>query len=141
MDNRIDEFLKSDAAYNRLLVEYRKHGSLVVGVDFDSTLYDYHNKGESYDMVAQLVRDLSGIGCKIIIWSGTEDINLIDSYLRKNNIPWHLINENLVIGGNWVSGKDSRKIYYNVLLDDRSGLLQTYNDLTRLVKEIKDGIK
>ena len=29
----------------------------------------------------------------------------------------------------------SRKLYYNVFLDDRAGLLQTYEELTRLYNE------
>lgn len=135
--DRLDEYLKEGAAYDRLLHEYQKYGSLVIAVDFDSTIFDYFGKGESYEMVKQLVRDLHNIGCKIIIWSGTEDVPKISHYLEKQDIPYDAINENLVINGRWVDGKDSRKVYSNCLLDDRSGLLQVYNDLTRLVSEVK----
>ena len=133
----MDEFLKPNAAYNRLLKEYKKHNSLIVGVDFDSTIFDFHGKGESYEMVQQLVRDLYSIGCKIIIWSGSENTDEMSAYLKEKNIPYDLINENLKINGKFILGRDPRKIYANVFVDDRGGLLQVYNDLTRLVKEIK----
>lgn len=130
----MDKYLKSNSAYERLWAEYKKYGSLIVAVDYDDTLFDFHGTGGSYEMVQQLVRDLHSIGCKIIIWSGSENINDMDIYLRENNIPWDLINENLIINGKWASGKDSRKVYANVFIDDRSGLQQVYNDLTKLVK-------
>lgn len=134
----MDKYLKPNSAYERLWTEYSKYGSLIVAVDYDDTLFDFHGTGESYEMVQQLVRDLHSIGCKIIIWSGSENINDMNIYLRENNIPWDLINENLIIGGKWASGKDSRKVYANVYIDDRSGLRQVYNDLTKLVKNVRN---
>ena len=134
----MDKYLKPNSAYERLRAEYTKYGSLIVAVDYDDTLFDFHKTGDSYEMVKQLVRDLHSIGCKIIIYTGSENINDIDNYLRQNNIPWDLINENLQINGNWASGKDSRKIYANVYLDDRAGLFQVYNDLTKLVENVRN---
>jgi len=134
----MDRYLKSDSAYNRLWAEYNRHGSLIVAVDYDDTIFDFHGDGESYEMVKQLVRDLKVIGCTIIIWSGNEDVNAIDIYLRENNIPWDFINENKMVNGNWVSGKDSRKVYANVYIDDRAGLAQVYEDLVRLISEVRN---
>jgi hydroxymethylpyrimidine pyrophosphatase-like HAD family hydrolase len=132
----MDKYLQEDSAYERLWAEYHKYGSLIVAVDFDDTLFDFHGTGESYELIKQLIRDLHSVGCKIIIWSGNENINFIDKYLKDNCIPWDLINENIVVNGEWVSGKDSRKVYANVYIDDRGGLKQVYNDLTKLLKEI-----
>jgi hypothetical protein len=132
----MDKYLVTNSAYERLWAEYKKYGSLIVAVDFDDTLYDFHGTGESYEMVKQLVRDLHSIGCKIIIWSGSENVNAIDTYLKEQNIPWDLINENLQVNGNWASGKDSRKVYANIYIDDRAGLGQVYNDLTKLIKNV-----
>lgn len=134
----MDKYLVTNSAYERLWAEYKKYGSLIVAVDFDDTLYDFHGTGESYEMVKQLIRDLYSIGCKIIIWSGSEDVNTIAAYLKEQNIPWDLINENLQINGNWASGKDSRKVYANVYIDDRAGLVQVYKDLSRLFYEVTE---
>lgn len=133
----MDKYLIPHSAYERLLAEYNKHNSLIIGVDYDDTLFDFHKTGESYEMVQQLVRDLHSIGCKIIIWSGSENYDEMSAYLKKNNIPFDLINENLKINGKFVLGRDPRKIYANAYIDDRGGLIGVYNDLSRLVKEIK----
>jgi hypothetical protein len=135
----MDKYLQPNSSYNRLCEEYEKYGSLIVCCDFDDTLYDFHKVGNSYDQVKQLVRDLHSIGCKIIIWSGSENINDMDLYLKEENIPWDSINENLQINGNWVSGKDSRKVYANVYIDDRAGLYQVYTELSNLVNKYKNG--
>lgn len=134
----MDKYLKENSAYNRLYTEYQKYKSLIVAVDYDCTLFDFHGTGDSFEMVKQLVRDLYSIGCKIIIWSGSENIDDIDVFLRKENVPYHLINENLIVNGNWASGKDSRKVYANVYIDDRAGLSEVYSTLTKLVKQIND---
>jgi hydroxymethylpyrimidine pyrophosphatase-like HAD family hydrolase len=133
----MDKYLKPNSAYERLWAEYNKYGSLIVAVDFDDTLYDFHGTGDSYEMIKQLIRDLHYINCKIIIWSGNENIDDVTAYLEEQNIPWDLINENLLINGKWASGKDSRKVYANVYLDDRAGLEQVYNDLKKLVNGIR----
>lgn len=137
----MDKYLEFDSAYNRLWAEYQKYGSLIVACDYDDTLFDFHGTGDSYEMVKQLIRDLHSIGCKIIIWSGTEDIYNMSVFLTKQRIPWDLINENLLVNGKWASGKDSRKIYANVYIDDRAGLSQVYSDLTKLVNRVRNEIK
>jgi hypothetical protein len=133
----MDKYLQPNSSYNRLCEEYEKYGSLVVCVDYDDTLYDFHKVGASYDLVKQLVRDLKSINCTIIIWTGSENINDIDIYLREQNVPWDSINENVTVNGNWVSGKDSRKVYGNVYIDDRAGLYQVYTELSNLVNKYK----
>ncbi len=134
MDN-LDQYLKPDAAYNRLWAEYQKHGSLVIGVDFDNTLFDHHNTGESYEMVRQLVRDLKSIGCYITIWTGSNDLKFVGLFCSDNNIPFDSINED---APHIEAKHSSRKIYANAFLDDRGGLICVYNDLTRLVKEVRN---
>jgi len=134
----MDKYLIENSAYERLWAEYNKYGSLIVAVDYDDTLFNFHGTDSSYEMVKQLVRDLHSIGCKIIIWTGSENINDIYVYLREQRIPWNLINENLQVNGKWASGKDSRKVYANVYIDDRGGLKQVYEDLTKLIKEVKN---
>lgn len=133
----MDKYLKENSAYERLWAEYDKYGSLIVAVDFDDTLYDFHKKGNSYEMVRQLVRDLKEIGCYIIIWTGNQDITFVTNFLKENNIPFDSINDEAPISKKLLNGKFPRKVYANVYIDDRSGMLQVYNDLTKLIKNIK----
>ena len=126
-----DEYLEKDASFRRLETEYKKYGSLTIGVDFDSTLHDYHKTGKSYEQVRQLVRDLKKIGCIIIIWTAYKDHDYVEQFLKENDIPFHGINTD---GTKlpWYS----RKPFFNALIDDRAGMIQVYNDLKKLVKKV-----
>lgn len=129
----IDEFLEPNSSYLRLLREYKQYGSLVIGVDFDNTLYDYHKKGTSYEMVRQLLRDLKQINCKIIIWTANRDLKFVEEFCLLNNIPHDGINiEGIKL--EW----ESRKPFFSALLDDRAGLYQVYQELNLLIKTIKE---
>lgn len=128
----MDKYLETDSAYSRLWAEYKKYNSLVVAVDFDDTLFDFHGTGGSYGLVQQLIRDLKTIGCYIIVWTGNSDKVFIVDYMLKYNIPYDTINENPPF-----YKSESRKIYANVYIDDRAGLKQVYDDLTLLVYKAK----
>lgn len=129
----MDEYLVENSSYERLYEEYKKYGSLVIGFDFDNTVYDFHKTGKSYEMVRQLLKDLVYIGCKTICWTAQKDINFVAKFLDHNEIPYNGINSNGIDLG-W----ESRKPFFSALLDDRVGLLQVYNDLNKLVKIIKN---
>jgi hydroxymethylpyrimidine pyrophosphatase-like HAD family hydrolase len=124
----IDEYLVPGKSGQRLIDEYRKYGSLCIGVDFDGTLYDYHRTGATYDQVIKLVRDLKNIGCKIVCWTAQQDLVLVQTFLLENDIPFDGINTNGIPLG-W----DSRKPFFSALLDDRAGLLQVYEELSNVV--------
>ncbi len=128
----IDEYLKPNASFLRLLTEYEKYGSIVVAYDFDNTVYDFHKKGETYSQVIELLRQLHSINCYMICFTANIDTEFIYSYLMNNNIPYHAVNENPPF-----FKSDAKKIYYNVLLDDRAGLIQTYQELKLLFTIIK----
>lgn len=131
MKEKVDRYLKKGASYKRLLAEYKKHNTLVIGFDFNSTVHDYYKVGESYEMVRRLLRDLKSINCKCICWTTYKDPEYVIKFCKENNIPYDGVNcEGVPLP--W----KSRKPFFNILLDDRAGLLQTYNDLTKLVKHI-----
>ena len=129
----MDKYLEENSAYNRLYAEYQRYGSLIVAVDFDDTLYDFHKTGGSYEMVRQLVRDLHTLNCVIQIWTGNDDIEFITKFLNDNNIPFHSINEDAPFGP-----QGQRKMYANVYIDDRAGLSQVFNNLRKLADELQD---
>ena len=129
----MDEYLKPNSSFLRLLNEYSEYGSLIIGVDFDNTLYDYHKKGENYEMVRQLVRDLKEIGCQIIIWTASNDLQFVEQFCRENNIP----NDGINIQGIKL-GWESRKPFFSALLDDRAGLQQVYQELNLLTKIVRE---
>lgn len=128
----MDKYLSKQACYDRLLKEYKEYRSLVVAVDFDGTLYDFHNEGITFDSVISLLKDLKQIGCYIIIFTANDDYDLITNYCVAKGIPFDKINENPP----FFKSKAS-KIYYNVLLDDRAGMSEVYKQLTNLIKQVK----
>jgi len=132
----MDQYLKPDATYNRLVREYVKHGSLTIGYDFDGTIHDYHNEGASYDQVIQLIRDLKAIGCKVHCWTAYRDHQYVKKYLEEHNIPCDGINDSSID-----LDYESRKPFYSALLDDRAGLESVFSDLSRLVKEVRNQTK
>ena len=129
----MDFYLDRVNVQDRLLSEYYRHDSLVVAFDFDDTVYDFHKKGRLYSDVIQLLKDLKSINCYLICWTGQEDLLFVSNYLKENDIPFDTINENPPF-----RNSSSRKIYANAFLDDRAGLLQSYEDLTILIKQLKN---
>lgn len=129
----MDYYLNNENTYNRLKSEYEKYSSLVVAFDFDNTVYDYHKKGLLFDDVIALLRELKALNCCLIVFTANEDEDFVKTYCNENNIPFDLINENPSF-----NKSTSRKIYYNILLDDRAGLRESYDLLKRLLTEIKN---
>jgi hypothetical protein len=124
-------FLNPSHAYQRLLREYKQYGSIVVAVDFDNTIYDYHQTGMDCSDIMDLLQKLHGISCYIILWTCSEAYDFIEKYCETHQIPYNAINENPpFFKGN------SRKVYYNELLDDRAGLRESFDRLTKLYGEI-----
>ncbi len=128
-------FLNDDACIYRLVDEFKKYGTIWVAYDFDNCVYDYHSKGHDYSEVIQLLRDARAVGIKLIVWTAEENLPKVEAFLLDNNIPWDVMNDNPPF---YKSG--ARKIYHNLLLDDRAGLLSAYNQLKSVINIIKNQI-
>jgi len=134
-----DPFLDNTRAYLRLLEEYNRHKSLVIAVDMDNTLFDYHSKGYKFPALIKLLQDCNKIGFKIVIFSGSakERHPFIREYCEKIGVKISGINQDVI---DWHKDKSldwsSSKIYYNIFLDDRAGLASAYEVLRGLVDTI-----
>ena len=95
-------------------------------------MYDFHKVGNTYTQVIDLLRALKTIGCYLIIFTANEDQQFVEKYCDEQNIPYDAINENPPF-----YSSTARKIYYNILLDDRAGLKETYDLLNKLVNQKK----
>lgn len=124
-------YLDDNHCVDRLLQDFKQHGGLIVAFDFDNTVYDYHNQGLDCSCIIDLLRVLDGMGCTLICYTANEDESFVRGFLEKNGIPHNYINESPV--------KSGRKIYYNILLDDRAGLRSAYNQLNCFIKRIHQG--
>lgn len=134
MTTRIDRYLAIGANEERLYQEYLKYGSLVVAFDFDDTVHDFHKTGATYLMVIRLLRELKEIGCTLVCWTAHPDPEIyVPKFLKDNDIPYDYINE----GGIPLSWP-TKKPFFSALLDDRAGLESMYNDLSNVVKRVKN---
>jgi hydroxymethylpyrimidine pyrophosphatase-like HAD family hydrolase len=116
-------YLNDENAVARLITEFEKYGMIWVAYDFDNTVYDYHNQGHDYSEVIELLRALRKAGMGLIVFTAEKDTSKVKAFLDKHEIPYDLINENPPF---FRSDSESRKIYFNVLLDDRAGLRSAF---------------
>lgn len=126
----MDYFLDDNNTINRLVEEWNFHGRLIIAYDFDNTVYDYNKIGLKFDNVVSLLRKCRDVGAYFIVFTACDEnkYDFIEKYLNENDIPFDKINENL----DFISFK-GRKIYFNILLDDRAGLSSAYNCLSQAV--------
>ena len=125
----MDYYLNYQNALYRLKQEYEKYGQIIIAYDYDDTIFDFHNVGRKYDLVVNLLRAWNG-RAKFICFSASpeERYPAMLEYITKNEIPCDKINESIE------GTPEGRKVYYNILLDDRSGLIQSYNLLNDLLE-------
>ncbi|WP_298781880.1 hypothetical protein [uncultured Polaribacter sp.] len=118
--------------YNRLKQDYLAHKSLFVAFDYDNTVFDYHSQGINYEAIVGLLRICKSYGFTLILFTGNEGekLDVIKQDLIERDIPFDLINENPLM--------NTRKPYYNILLDDRAGLKESYENLKKLTDEIRN---
>lgn len=129
----MDEFLRPNSNFIRLVGDWKKYGAITVGFDFDGTVHDYHRKGYTYFQTMALLSQLKSIGCRLICWTAYKDLDYVKEYLDKHEIPYDGINE-----GGIPLPWDSKKPFFSALLDDRAGLESAYRDLSLLVWYVKE---
>lgn len=131
----IDPYMSEDRALGRLLIEYEKHGQLIVAFDFDDTVFNTHERpGWKYNQVIELLRKVQPYAY-IICWSASapERYESMWQYFKENNIPCQAIN----LDAPWVEPR-GRKIYANIYLDDRAGLKSAYQLLSLFVETMEN---
>lgn len=130
----LDPFLDDINCAKRLISEYERYGSIIVAYDYDNTVYDYYQKGDTFGHVVDLLRECYRMGFHLIVFTSCNDDRFpeIKEYLKANNIPFDSINET----PDFIPFK-GRKVYYNILLDDRAGLRSAYEILWKVIYSIK----
>ena len=132
----MDYYLNYEDCINRLVDEWRLHKKIIIAFDYDDTVFDFHNKGRKYNNVISLLKRCNFAGAYFIVFTccGEDQYDEIYEYLEKNDIPCDKINENM----DFIKFT-GRKIYYNILLDDRAGLESAYDVLTEAVHRYLKG--
>lgn len=130
----MDYYLEPRNSYWRLEDEFKKYGKLILCVDYDDTLYDFHKKGRRYDNVVALLKRWEPYS-EVIIFTGNGEENypIMEKYLAELGIKYKGINCDSSISVN------GRKTYANAYIDDRAGLKQIYEELLELIEKIERG--
>ena len=128
-----DPFIHKENVKNRLRSEFEKHGKLIIAFDFDYTVHNYREEDNyTYDVVSQLLRNWIPYSHLIVFSASPEErYDYIKNYLNEHDIPFDKINEDIL------ERNYTRKIYYNIFLDDRAGLGETVEILSELLEEIE----
>ncbi len=123
----IDPYTNKLNCISRLYKEYCKHKKLIVAVDFDDTIFDFHRSGYSYDKIIAILKECQELDFYICIFTGSPPTkyDFITKYMENLGIKIHSINKNPFP---MPFGNDG-KMYYNILLDDRAGLGEAYEIL------------
>lgn len=122
-----------DTCVKRLLDWHKRNGRIIVAYDFDNTVYDYHARGHDYSDVIELLVMAKAVGAYLIVFTGNEDRTLVERHLANNGIPYDTINEQAP----FLTDKEhTRKIYYNLLLDDAAGLASACAHLRAYIEQV-----
>jgi len=117
----------------RLLKTWNEKGNLVVGFDFDGTIYDTNKIGGDFSRVIELLKECSRLGMKMCLLTAEQ---IPDKILWKRDYA-----ESIGISVGWVNESPlmpgTKKPYFNILLDDRAGLPYTFKVLSEVVRLIK----
>lgn len=130
-----DPYLDDYKCIERLLENWREHGSIIIAFDFDNTIFDYYNKGYDYPNIIGLLKECKTMGCTLILYTCCDEskYEFMKEKCAECGIIIDYINEspsNIPFVG--------KKIYYNILLDDRAGLRSAYNILKKAKEIIKN---
>ena len=89
-------YTETIACVDRLYKQYLKTPKLIIAVDFDQTVFDYHNEGHTYDQVWELLKRCQKqkfyIVCFTASMKGRQDF-IIDHFIQNGIVP-HGININ-----------------------------------------------
>lgn len=132
-----DPFTDTGACVRRLYAQYKRTPRLVVACDFDETLFDFHKAGFTFPRAINLLKRCNALGFYVVIFTASNDgrFPFIEWYMRMIGVKIDAINEN-VLEESFKYGK-SRKIFYNIFLDDRCGLGQAIDILDQTLTKIE----
>lgn len=127
-----DPYYSHSRVIDRLKEELKKYEFLIIGFDFDDTIYDYHKKGYSYDNVINLLKTSKELGFVLCLYTVEPDPNKLKwkiNYCKELGIEPDYVNKSPVMIG-------TSKPFFNILLDDRAGLHSACLELKGIIEYV-----
>lgn len=125
---------------SKLITAYSKHNSLIVGVDFDDTIFPFSKSEENVERCRRVVNLLlslkqeMGVDLVLCLYSVADAQSLVykEHIMDLYGLKPQYINEG-PIDSHW----GSKKPFFNILLDDKTGL----NDSMKTLEAFKEYVK
>ncbi|MDA3855236.1 MAG: hypothetical protein PF569_03185 [Candidatus Woesearchaeota archaeon] len=134
----MDSYLNTNKATQRLINEYLKYNTLIIGFDFDATIFDRNNEGLDVKPVINQLRRASDAGmimCLHTLCIKYKDVKQKIEYVRSLGINVHHVNSSPVLNNSYPL--DAKKPFYSILLDDRAGLASAFLTLLQTLNKLK----
>lgn len=130
----MNPYILTEACVERLYREYQQHGKLIIACDLDDTVFDFHDKGFTYEKIWDTLRKCQDLNFYIVAFTGVnpDKYESVVKHFADNGIKITGINQNpfpLPFGNHG-------KMYFNILLDDRAGLGQSLEILETVLHKI-----
>lgn len=125
-----DPYISSEYAEDRLYQDYKKHSTLIIGVDFDNTIFDCHNKGFKFPRLIRLIKSCQEMEFSLCLFTCSENTSKMTDFENENDIKFSMINASQ-------APTKTSKPYFNILLDDRAGLGESVRILEKVIERIK----
>jgi hypothetical protein len=131
-----DPYILTDACVERLWREYETHKRLIVAVDYDDTVFDFHKRTHLHGYILRLLRRCKEAGFYVVLFSASapERHPEMLAYMESHGVEVDSVNRNPIP----LPFGHHGKIYYNILLDDRAGLGQAAEILEEVLRRRDD---
>jgi len=127
--------MKDNIYVKRLVEEWKKHGKIIISVDYDDTIFHWRLDNK-YDVkrTIKLVQLAHSIGAYIVIFTASDPERHLEiqQHCESIKLPINSINKNCID----LPYGNNGKIYYNINLCDRSGLNEALNILEESINQM-----
>lgn len=127
-----------DYDLQKLYNVYKQHGKIIIGLDFDDTIFPLSSNKAVIDRCSLVVEAVKNHIIKthpdnkpiICLYTNSDEQSLVyKKFITEHTyrIPVDYVNESPVLTGNG-------KPFFNILLDDKAGLNESYKRLIKLTE-------
>lgn len=120
---------------NRLESEWGQHGKIIIGVDYDDTISPWKMNDFDFESVIKILKVAKETGAYIVIFTACNEERYpeIISYCQSKGLEIDRINETPIA----LDYGNKTKIYANIFIDDRGGLLEALDILEMAMYRVR----
>ena len=128
-----------DIYINRLLKEWKEYSKIIIACDYDDTLRNWSlDDDETRAKVIETLKIAKATGAYIVIFTACspDRYDEIKEFCKQQGIQIDSINKNPID----LPYGNEKKVYANIFLDDRAGLLQALEILEKAMYKYRSHI-